>query len=620
MAEGGASNDSGPDPVPVHDAQAVLMRLLVDVGVPEPDVHAAADGGTLHLLALERLVNLESATYSLDEVAAMAAMPADRVRNYWRALGFPEPRPHEKIFSDTDVEMLGAILPFVSVGDLEADVALQMARVIGSSLARIANAQIEVIEREVSRHVAADMDDGGDGGTGVAAEDAANMVTAAEQAAELLPMMPRLMEFVWRRHLGAAARRRIVRAAGEEEFAGVCVGFADMVGFTAQTQQLRDEELADVVSRFETTAYDVVSRHGGRVVKMIGDEVMFTIDGAAAGAELALHLADAFREDDALSDVRVGLAAGSVLEREGDVYGPVVNLASRIVSIAYPASVVVDQSIVDALADDATIDVRSIRSHYLKDIGRVALFTLRWIDDDSEPYLTRARSRRADRRRFVVERRLKRAQQAADLAEEVAGELVSAAEEMADGAGELVLGLHGDLPLEAEFVEDATTGELEALTEVVLAADIADDLQVELLADIEAARRLQAIEEEAQAKAVQADLEAERKLDAIEEEARRKVAQAEFEARIKVEQALREAEDKARRANEEASRKVKRVAEETERKVDRAERDAQREAERRAAKARAERERAERERIERERVEQERAEQDRVAQERRDQG
>ncbi len=577
----------GPD----ANAQAVLIRLLVDMGVPEADVLLAAEGGTLHLLALERLVTLEAAEYTVDEVAELASIEADHIRAYWRALGFPEPRVGEKVFSDTDLDMLETLVPFLDGGELATDIAVQMARVIGSSLNRIATAQIEVIEREVSRKVNevldADHDDaivsepcadlGDDGAT--------ELGGAAQQAAELLPMMPRLMEFVWRRHLAAAARRRIVRAAGEQEFDGVCVGFADLVGFTAQTQQLPEDELASVVDRFENIAYDVVSRHGGRVVKMIGDEVMFTIDGAASGAELALALAEEFRGDEHLSDVRVGLASGSVLEREGDVFGPVVNLASRIVSIAYPGSVVVSKDIVDTLQNDGAIQANSIRSYYLKDIGRVPLWTLSRVGDEPAPRPGATRSRRDDRRRFVIERRLQRQQQAADLAGEFSDQLAMAAGVLAETPFDLVLDVASDMHA-PEFTESATTGELAALTDVVLAADIDDHLQVELLADIDASRRLQVLEAEALAKAEEADLEAERKLDEIEQEARRKVEAVEKEARFKVDQALQEAEDKAKRANEEANRKVKKVAEDTERKVERAEKDAHREAQRKAAKHR----------------------------------
>ena len=85
---------------------------------------------------------------------------------------------------------------------------------------------------------------------------------------------------------------------------------------------------------------------------MIGDEVMFTVDAPVAAAEIALALSEGTRGADELSDVRVGMAYGPLLEREGDLYGPVVNLASRITAIAFPGSIVVGPSMRDELADN----------------------------------------------------------------------------------------------------------------------------------------------------------------------------------------------------------------------------------------------------------------------------
>ena len=123
-----------------------------------------------------------------------------------------------------------------------------------------------------------------------------------------------------------------------------------------------------------------------------------------------------------------------------------------------------------------------------------------------------------------------------------------------------------------------------AVLRTVLEADIDPEMQVALLSDLEAARRLRELESEADEKAEEADTEAERQLEEIEREARRRVEEVELEARRRIEQVLAEAEEKSRKVNEEASRKVKRVAEEVERKADKATRDAVKD-----AKARAER-------------------------------
>jgi adenylate cyclase len=197
----------------------------------------------------------------------------------------------------------------------------------------------------------------------------------------ILPSMGRLLEYTWRRHLQAAFRRAMLAFSRGELSGGTIettIGFADLVGFTLLAQELSDEALAEVVSRFESLAFDIVSALGGQVVKVIGDEVMFVVRDTAQAARIALQLADAYADDELLSDVRVGLASGSVLAMEGDYYGPVVNLASRIVKIAIPGTVLVSDEVHAGLADDEELAWKSLRPRTLKDVGRVQLWALHW--------------------------------------------------------------------------------------------------------------------------------------------------------------------------------------------------------------------------------------------------
>ena len=189
-----------------------------------------------------------------------------------------------------------------------------------------------------------------------------------------------------------------------EERRVVTVLFADLVGFTALSQQIGTHELAAVVERFETIAYDTITEAGGRVVKMIGDEVMFAVGHERAAAEIALRLSETYRDDDELSDVRVGLASGPVLQREADLYGPVVNTASRIVGIAFPGTVVCAAPVREALAGDVDYSWKSIGSRNLKDIGRAQLYVLRRAADGERPRSSRQRAeaRRAERREARV--------------------------------------------------------------------------------------------------------------------------------------------------------------------------------------------------------------------------
>ncbi len=122
----------------------------------------------------------------------------------------------------------------------------------------------------------------------------------------------------------------------------LAVGFADLVGFTRLTRRLEEEELGELVESFETTAADLVAAHGGRLIKTLGDEVLFAADDAGTAAEIALRLIEAMGQDETMPALRVGIAFGTVTTRMGDVFGTTVNLASRLTSIAPKDAVLVD--------------------------------------------------------------------------------------------------------------------------------------------------------------------------------------------------------------------------------------------------------------------------------------
>jgi hypothetical protein len=89
-------------------------------------------------------------------------------------------------------------------------------------------------------------------------------------------------------------------------------------------------------------------------------------------------LADAYADDELLSDVRVGLAVGPVLLREGDYFGSTVNLAHRIVNIGNPGTVLISDEFQTALLAVAPDEytTKPLRPRLLKDLGRVQLWWL----------------------------------------------------------------------------------------------------------------------------------------------------------------------------------------------------------------------------------------------------
>lgn len=381
-------DEFGPPAVPDAFGLPTLRRLLVDTGVDEDTVERAEEAGVLGFFAIERFAVPEPARYDLDEIAAVTGMPPQQITLMWRSLGLPEPRPGVRIFTEVDAEMLGTVSGLMDLGLIEADLAAQMSRVIGWSLARVAAAMVDSIDVDPA---------------GRAADDPELAVFAGT----MLPTMTQVIEHVWRRHLQIAARRRIVReldSGGEASRLVKAVGFADMVGYTTLSQQVDEHTLATVVGRFEEIAYDTVTSFDGRVVKMIGDEVMYVTDDPAEAVRIGLALADEYAADEALSDVRVGIACGPVVEREADLYGPVVNLASRIVHIAFPGSVVTTDDVHTAVEEEPAFAWKSLKPRRIKDIGRVPLWAVRTAEDPDRA--SRPRSDIRERRTEAREARL----------------------------------------------------------------------------------------------------------------------------------------------------------------------------------------------------------------------
>lgn len=292
-------------------------------------------------------------------------------RRLWRAMGFPDVADDQATFTEDDAQALSTVCRLIEEGIVDADVAVQMTRLMGHAVARIADAEVALMQETLTG--------GLDPASVVEDPDMQEQAVASLVAAVdwLLPTTDALLAYLHRRHLADAAKRALLTPAAEERTHPVTVGFADLVGFTVLSRQLAEHELADAVNRFETVAFDVIALHAGRVVKTIGDEVMFLADDPAVAAQISLSLAEQLADDPDLQGLRVGLATGPVVRRQGDLFGPTVNLASRAVGVAYPGTVLVSEDVHDALADDERFTFRSIPTQHLKGIGRTHLYVLR---------------------------------------------------------------------------------------------------------------------------------------------------------------------------------------------------------------------------------------------------
>ncbi|UOX85744.1 adenylate/guanylate cyclase domain-containing protein [Amycolatopsis sp. FBCC-B4732] len=310
---------------------------------------------------LERVLLGGRRKYTRLEVAEKAGVPDERSRRLWRALGFATVRDDEVVFTDADVEAMRTADQLVQSGLIDPSIEVSVTRALGQHLSRLAEWQVDMLWELIREQPE----------LGRSERQVTRLVD------RLLPELERVQNFVWRRHLAAYAGRAFAASGDNVEARTQVVGFVDMVGYTRLTRQIDEEELSRVLDAFETLATEVIAEHHGRVVKMIGDEVLFVADSAPDAAEIALALTERTSADDSLPAVRAGMASGRILSRFGDVYGSVVNLAARLTSVARPGTILVDRELAAELADEKAYELRLRRPVTVRGYNRLRPAALR---------------------------------------------------------------------------------------------------------------------------------------------------------------------------------------------------------------------------------------------------
>jgi adenylate cyclase len=259
----------------------------------------------------------------------------------------------EQAFTEADALALRRVVSLVRRGLVDEETAISCARALGQSTDRLVSWQLEAIaELHAGR------------------PDVAEATLAAVEA--VAEDLERLLVYTWRRQLAAAVGRiGELDGSGSPGSQSLTVGFADLVSYSRLSQRLEYRKLGLLVQRFEGLAADVVTAGGGRVVKNIGDEVLFVAADPVSAAVIGLSLSERMAVDDLVPDVRVGLAHGPVLLSLGDVYGPTVNLASRLTGIAQPGTVVTDPQTGDLLAGRADLVLVPQRGRQLRGFGQL---------------------------------------------------------------------------------------------------------------------------------------------------------------------------------------------------------------------------------------------------------
>ena len=287
------------------------------------------------------------------EVAGGVGLSLLSARKLWRALGFPNWGDDDVAFTERDQAALSTAVGMVRAGKLTEEAAISVTRAIGQMTDRMVVWQIEALVEDMVHEQGL--------------TDAQARKRLVHELPALVDPLEEMLVYSWRRQLNAGVQRLAVRAEaglqaseegreGDEDDAPLplarAVGFADLVSYTSLSRRMNEKTLAKLVQRFENKCAEIISVGGGRLVKTVGDEVLYIAETPAAGAEISLALAEAFTRDEILPEARVAMVWGRILSRLGDIYGPTVNLAARLTTLADPGTVLVDSMTAAALDQD----------------------------------------------------------------------------------------------------------------------------------------------------------------------------------------------------------------------------------------------------------------------------
>jgi adenylate cyclase len=351
-----------------------LLEYLTARGATLEQMAEAHRLGGLPAVAGDLVVGSGRSTLSVEEIARDAGVPQDRVRRVLLAAGLPA-----TVDSTLPADLVHVVSAFEQAAALMGDDAiLAFTRVLGAAASTVAEAAVALFYAELGP------------GTGREGTDELARARVTETATRAFTNVPEVLSRLllaqfervgrrpqlaraWPSPGGVGAQGEGVRAQAAAIAAGVpsgrtVLGFVDLVGSTAWAEglSLRDQSLA--LSGFESTAWSSAVLAGGRVVKMIGDEVFFVAPSVDAACRIALDVCAAVAADPLLPPARGAVGYGLVTSREGDYFGPLVNLVARLVKVAEPGAVVVTADAAAALPDDGGWTAEEIGPHALRGV------------------------------------------------------------------------------------------------------------------------------------------------------------------------------------------------------------------------------------------------------------
>lgn len=305
-------------------ANRVKLRLML-AGVDPAELEGLTEDGALRLLR-SRLLWGDDPRLTIDELADLVGLRVESVRRARMLLGMPDPG-EKALCRSEEIEMFRGLAAGAEI--YGEDTIMQFARVLGAAMATVAEGALTVFAHRIG-----DLNREAPESTPELVGDA--YVLTAFDALESFQIVPNVLNTIAKLQLDQAVDR-LETDPGQPQWGAI--GFVDLNRSTRTAVRVGDEAMAAALTRFEERAVAAAVANEGRVIKYIGDEVMYLAPTLAQAVAVADDLISWVDGDDVLGGGRGGVAAGELLGRDGDWFGSTVNLAARLVDRAKPGTV-----------------------------------------------------------------------------------------------------------------------------------------------------------------------------------------------------------------------------------------------------------------------------------------
>ena len=299
--------------------------------------------------------------FTAADLAEASGLSEQTTRRFFRALGFPD-AGDERRYTPDDRDVLVTLTEAVRESDVDLATAVRLVRAVGQNVARMSDWQVAALASRAEQ-----LQESPQASAETPRLDGTQRI--AEQVSDALQQV---LVHSWRRHLDAAISRLDADPGADElgQTSRITVGFADLVNFSALSNELDANRVGELVEIFEARCGDVVAGYEGRLIKTLGDSVLFVAADPQRGMDIACSLIDVIGSDSRLPDVSIGVATGAVVTRLGDVFGPPVNLAARLTALARRNRVLIDDATAAALPA-GVFETRKLTARPVRGFGLV---------------------------------------------------------------------------------------------------------------------------------------------------------------------------------------------------------------------------------------------------------